>query len=74
LKRIASNTVEKRLLNPRGKPNFNVNYYILNAKGAYAGVTLYELSGKEPVRYALCTEDGPKTVASEPLFEGRPED
>jgi N4-(beta-N-acetylglucosaminyl)-L-asparaginase len=74
LKRIASNTVEKRLLNPRGKPNFNVNYYILNAKGAYAGVTLYELSGKEPVRYALCTEDGPKTVASEPLLEGRPED
>src|SRR2546426_8346294 len=36
LKRVVANTVEKRLLNHRGEPNFNVNYYILNAKGAHA--------------------------------------
>src|SRR3981081_4020046 len=27
LKRIVDNTIEKRLLNSRGKPNFNVNFY-----------------------------------------------
>jgi N4-(beta-N-acetylglucosaminyl)-L-asparaginase len=74
LKRIAANTIEKRLLNSRGQPNFNVIYYILNAKGAHAGVTLYEKGGKEPVRYAVCTEGGPTTLAAEGLFPGTPED
>src|SRR5216683_469138 len=55
LKRVVANTVEKRLLNGRGKPNFNVTYYIVNAKGDYAGVSLYELSEKEAVRFAVCT-------------------
>jgi len=32
LKRVVANTVEKRLLNSRGKPNFNVIYYIVNAR------------------------------------------
>jgi N4-(beta-N-acetylglucosaminyl)-L-asparaginase len=32
LKRVVANTVEKRLLNGRGKPNFNVNYYIVNVR------------------------------------------
>ena len=74
LKRIVSNTIEKRLLNSRGKPNFNVNYYILNAKGAHAGVSLYEMSGKEPAKYAVCDENGPATVTAEALFDGKPED
>jgi N4-(beta-N-acetylglucosaminyl)-L-asparaginase len=74
LKRIAANTVEKRLLNSRGQPNFNVVFYIVNTKGAHAGVTLYEMGGKEPIRYAVCTEDGPTTEAAEALFPGTPED
>ena len=41
LKRIKENTIEKRLLNDRGLPNFNINFYILNKKGDYAGVTMY---------------------------------
>jgi N4-(beta-N-acetylglucosaminyl)-L-asparaginase len=72
LKRIVSNTIEKRLLNSRGKPNFNVVYYILNAKGEFAGVSLYE-SEKEPVRFAVCTDDGPRLAQTEPLFAGPPE-
>ena len=67
-KRIAANTIEKRLLNSRGQPNFNVNFYVLNAKGEYAGVALYQSD------YAVCTEDGPKTLPTEPLFQGKPED
>src|SRR5262245_61661600 len=42
LNRIKNNTIEKRLLNSRGLPNFGINFYILNAKGEYAGVTMYE--------------------------------
>src|SRR5258705_7048992 len=40
LRRIKANTIEKRLLNSNGTPNFYVNFYILNAKGEYAGVTM----------------------------------
>ena len=74
LKRVLANTVEKRLLNGRGKPNFNVTYYIVNAKGDYAGVSLYEMSEKEPVRFAVCTEDGPRTLQAEAMFTGAPRD
>jgi N4-(beta-N-acetylglucosaminyl)-L-asparaginase len=74
LKRLVANTVEKRLLNGRGKPNFNVAYYIVNARGDYAGVSLYSMSGKEPTRYAVCTGDGPKTVQMEGLLPGAPTD
>jgi N4-(beta-N-acetylglucosaminyl)-L-asparaginase len=67
-KRIQANTVEKRLLNSRGTPNFNVNFYCLNAKGEYAGVALYEST------FAVCTDDGPKTLPSEALLPGKPTD
>ena len=73
LKRIAGNTIDKRLLNSRGQPNFNVSFYILNAKGEFAGVSMYESSDKNPVRYAICTQDGPRLLAAEPLFEGAPQ-
>jgi N4-(beta-N-acetylglucosaminyl)-L-asparaginase len=66
LKRVAAQTVEKRLLNSHGRPNFNVNYYILNARGDYAGVALYASN------FAVCTEDGPRTVPAEALFDGKP--
>lgn len=62
LKRIASNTVEKRLLNSRGLPNFEVNFYILTARGDHAGVGLYAST------YAVCTENGAQILPTEPLF------
>lgn len=68
LKRVAANTVEKRLRNSRGQPNFNVNYYIVNKRGDYAGVSLYES------RFAVCTEAGPQTQPTEALFTGKPTD
>ena len=33
LRRVAANTIEKRLLNSRGRPSFGLNFYVLNAKG-----------------------------------------
>ena len=68
LKRVQKNTIEKRLLNGRGQPNFGLNFYILNAKGEYAGVSMYAS------RYAVCTEKGPQTLDTEPLLQGRPTD
>jgi N4-(beta-N-acetylglucosaminyl)-L-asparaginase len=65
LRRVAKNTVEKRLLNPRGFPNFGLNFYILNAKGEYAGVSMYAST------YAVCTESGPQTLATEALYPGK---
>jgi N4-(beta-N-acetylglucosaminyl)-L-asparaginase len=66
-RRIKANTIEKRLLNSKGNPNFNVNFYIVNAKGEYAGVALY---GGERARYAVCTENGGQLTPIEPLLEG----
>lgn len=62
MKRVVALTVEKRLLNENGRPNFNLSYYILNTKGVYAGVALYAS------RYAVCTESGPQTLEAEALF------
>jgi N4-(beta-N-acetylglucosaminyl)-L-asparaginase len=67
LRRIQANTVEKRLLNPKGQPNFNVNFYAVNAKGEYAGVALY---GGEKSRFAVCTESGGRLEPIEALLEG----
>jgi len=71
LKRIKANTVEKRLLNARGTPNFGINFYIINAKGEYAGVTMYEGSRAS---YAICNDKGPQTLICDGLLPGKPED
>jgi N4-(beta-N-acetylglucosaminyl)-L-asparaginase len=71
LKRIKANTVEKRLLNSRGTPNFYVNFYILNARGEYAGVTMYEGAN---TKFAICNESGPQTLSCEGLLPGTPAD
>src|SRR5262245_32555609 len=68
LKRVAKNTIEKRLLNSKGQPNFGLNFYVLNAKGEYAGVSMYEST------YAVCTENGPQTLKSDALYEGKATD
>ena len=71
LRRIQANTVEKRLVNAKGQPNFNVNFYVVNAKGEYAGVAMY---GSEKARFAVCTENGARLEPIEPLLEGKATD
>jgi N4-(beta-N-acetylglucosaminyl)-L-asparaginase len=68
LKRIKENTIEKRLLNGRGLPNFNINFYILSKKGDYAGVAMYNEKGGG--QYAVCDAKGPRHEKLEPLLEG----
>jgi N4-(beta-N-acetylglucosaminyl)-L-asparaginase len=69
LRRIVSNTVEKRLLNARGTPNFGIQFYVLGANGDHAGVTMYPGG-----TYAVCDENGPRDVPLELLLQGRPRD
>jgi len=38
---------------------------VLSAKGEYAGVSMC------PSKYAVCTEAGPQTLDTEPLYQGK---
>jgi N4-(beta-N-acetylglucosaminyl)-L-asparaginase len=70
LKRIRANTVEKRLLNAKGDPNFNIRFFVLNKRGEYAGVAMYRAG---ETRFAVCTENGSQALDLEPLLAGTPE-
>ena len=72
LKRIKANTVP-RLLNKRGEPNFNINFYIVNRQGEYAGVAMYSPQQNRG-RFAVCDEKGARLEMSEPLLSGSPND
>ena len=71
LRRVQANTVESRLLNGRGLPAFGLSFYILDAQGRYAGVSMY---GGQTGRYAVCTENGAELLPLEPLLDGSPRD
>jgi N4-(beta-N-acetylglucosaminyl)-L-asparaginase len=73
IRRIKANTVEKRLLNPQGNPAFQIVFYVVNKKGEYAGVALYDNAGMRPQRFALCSEKGPETIACDALLPGSPD-
>jgi N4-(beta-N-acetylglucosaminyl)-L-asparaginase len=70
LRRIKSATVERRLLNSRGEPNFNVSFYVVNARGEHAAVALYS---DPKATYGVCTENGAENRLIEPLLSGTPE-
>jgi N4-(beta-N-acetylglucosaminyl)-L-asparaginase len=71
LKRIKANTVERRLLNAKGNPNFNIRFFVLNKRGETAGVAMYHAG---ETKYALCGENGATSPELEPLLPGSPED
>ena len=65
-RRIAKNTIEKRLLNSRGLPNFDMSFYALDKQGRHAGVSFYDTGS-----YAICTDNGAQTLKMEPVYEGQ---
>jgi N4-(beta-N-acetylglucosaminyl)-L-asparaginase len=67
LRRIQANTVEARLLNSRGLPNFDVRFFILDKAGNYAGVALY---GDRESAFCVCDENGAREEPLEGLLEG----
>jgi N4-(beta-N-acetylglucosaminyl)-L-asparaginase len=84
LRRIKSNTVEKRLRKSNGDPSFNIHFYVLNAKGEHAGVAMYaedaaarDFKGPKEERYSrysFCNEGGSQTVRCDALIDASPED
>jgi len=66
LRRIAANTIEKRLLTDHGNPRFNVSFYIVTKAGDYAGVSMY---GGATSTFAVCDENGPRQELLEPYLE-----
>ncbi|QYK47201.1 MAG: N(4)-(beta-N-acetylglucosaminyl)-L-asparaginase [Phycisphaeraceae bacterium] len=65
LKRIVDRTREKRLLNSKGRPNFNASVYALRKDGAYGGACIYPGGS-----FAVTTSDGETRVhPCAPLFE-----
>jgi N4-(beta-N-acetylglucosaminyl)-L-asparaginase len=68
LRRIQANTVEPRLMNSRGLPNFGIHFYILDKRSQYAGVTMYNSNGGQ---FAVCDKRGPRLETLDPLLDGR---
>jgi N4-(beta-N-acetylglucosaminyl)-L-asparaginase len=71
LKRVVDNTVEKRLRNGMGRPNFNLRLFVLDKKGQHAGVALY---ASEEGIYGFCGENGSEERPLEGLLDGAPTD
>jgi N4-(beta-N-acetylglucosaminyl)-L-asparaginase len=67
LKRVRASTVEKRLLNARGLPNFQLKFYALDRQGRHAGVAMY---GGPDVKYAVATGDGAQLLPMDAFLEG----
>jgi N4-(beta-N-acetylglucosaminyl)-L-asparaginase len=81
LRRVRSNTVERRLRRANGDPNFSLTFYILNARGEHAGVSMYaedddyrgwgENTDRGFMKYAVCDRNGPRTAQCEALIPGK---
>lgn len=71
LRRIRANTVEPRLLNSRGLPNFDIRFFVVNKAGDYAGVAMY---GTGESQFAVCDENGARLERLTGLLEGSPRD
>lgn len=82
LQRIRANTIAPRLRKPNGDPNFNIVFYIMNARGDHAGLAMYaEDEGERGwvgqtngmfVRYSVCDANGPRMLNVEGLLPGTP--
>jgi N4-(beta-N-acetylglucosaminyl)-L-asparaginase len=55
---------EKRLLNDKGRPYFDLNFYAVNKKGEYAGACAYEGG-----TFAVCDEKGARVEKEVVLFK-----
>jgi N4-(beta-N-acetylglucosaminyl)-L-asparaginase len=63
MERVLDHT-EKRLLDDRGRPKFELNFYALTKDGRYAGACAYEGG-----TFAVCDEKGPRIENSAFLFK-----
>lgn len=64
LRRVVA-TTEPRLLDPRGRPKFGLDFYAVNKRGQFGAASLYA-----GARYAVHDGSGARFVDSAYLFEG----
>ena len=64
LRRIAANTREERLLDDQGRPNFNVNFFLLSKDGRHAGVSMWG-----PRELAITDRKGSRLEACDCLYQ-----
>jgi len=57
---------EKRLLDDRGRPYFDLKYYAVNKKGEYAGASAFEGGN-----FAVCDAKGARIENCVYLFKGQ---
>lgn len=62
LERVVAMT-EPRLLDARGRPKFDLQFYVVHKDGRYAGASMYEGAG-----FAVCDERGPRVERCVGLF------
>ncbi len=63
LERVVTMT-EKRLLDERGRPRFDLDYYAVAKDGRFGGASLYQ-----GARFAVCDDRGPRLMASAFLYK-----
>jgi len=64
LKRIVTFTVDPRLMDEQGRPNFGVNYYAVNKKGEYGGAAIFA-----GARFAVSVDGDNRVEDSAYLFD-----
>lgn len=69
LRRVKDRTRERRLLTSKGNPRFTLTFYALSKSGRFAAASMYVGHS-----FALCDENGARTLEAEGLLEGSPLD
>ena len=70
LRRVAKNTIEKRLLNAQGHPELRTQLLRAECERRIRG----RLRCTRARTFAVCTEKGPQTLSCEGLLKGKPTD
>lgn len=64
LQKIADKTLEKRHRDEQGRPRFQVTMYAMRRDGAYGSASM-----RPGGTFAVCDDEGPRQLPSEPLFD-----
>jgi N4-(beta-N-acetylglucosaminyl)-L-asparaginase len=72
LRRVRANTVEPRLMNSDGNPDFDLKFYVVDRLGRYAGVSMYGSRNGRTAHFAVCTEEGAASLPMDYLIEESP--
>jgi N4-(beta-N-acetylglucosaminyl)-L-asparaginase len=64
LRRVAGHTTQPQLLDTKGRPNFNLKFYLLAKDGRHAGTSMYG-----PTQHAISDANGTRLEPCQHLYE-----